>query len=172
MNKIQENAPIWTKFCINKKANKKMGGGRWNKRTTRKKGEKTLPSNFKFFFYLFFFFTLNFSNEKKMKKRWIFFCLFLSLIEMRLELMKYSRVVVHIIKTKGVSSYFLFFRRRLLRIWNPRPSTPINVGERGIHIRPSGRSRVDGRMQTSERIDWYKRTSSKNSAATKKYSQS
>jgi hypothetical protein len=28
MNKIQENAPIWTKFCINKKANKKMGGRR------------------------------------------------------------------------------------------------------------------------------------------------
>ena len=171
MNKIQENAPIWTKFCINKKANKKMGGGRWNKRTTRKKGEKTLPSNFKFFLNLFyFFFTLNFSNEKKWKK--VIFFLFLSLIEMRLELMNYSRVVVHIIKTKGVSSYFLFFRRRLLRIWNPRPSTPINVGERGIHIRPSGRSRVDGRMQTSERIDWYKRTSSKNSAATKKYSQS
>ena len=74
MNKIQENAPIWTKFCINKKANKKMGGGRWNKRTTRKKGEKTLPSNFKFFLNLFyFFFTLNFSNEKKWKKVIFFF---------------------------------------------------------------------------------------------------
>lgn len=52
---------------------------------------------------------------------------------------------------KDVGSLVFFFRRRLLRIWNPRPSTPINVGERGIHIRPGGRLRV-GRMQTSERM--------------------
>jgi hypothetical protein len=55
MNKIQENAPIWTKFCINKKANKKMGGGAGGEIKGRhgKRGKKHFHRISNFFLFVF-----------------------------------------------------------------------------------------------------------------------
>jgi hypothetical protein len=139
-------------FVLIRKPIKKWGGGgRWNKRTTRKKGEKTLPSNFKFFFICFF--TLNFWN-KKMKKKVNFF-LFVFIFDRNEvgELMNYSRVVVHIVKTKGASSYFLFFPPTPLPDLEPSAQHADQCGwERDPH--PAERTLEGRRADANLRTHW------------------
>jgi hypothetical protein len=66
------------KVCINKKANKKMGGGEIKGRHgKRKRGNTSIDFEFFFLFLL-----LNFQKKKLQKKNLFFFCFFLSLIEM------------------------------------------------------------------------------------------